>query len=116
MSIPSFPTSIPQPKPDFSGSIYLPQIRDEFDNGYVSTRKRFTKSREKLSGFGWNYLTEAQYQILEAFFISVQGGVFYWTSKVTNKTYLVGSASDELKYTFIPGGGRSVEWPLEERA
>lgn len=115
MSIPSFPSTIPQPKADWSGSVYLPQIRDEFDSGYVSTRKRFTTAREKLSGFGWTYLTQEQYQVLYDFFISIQGGVFTWTDILTQKTYTLGSAVDELKYVHIPGGGVSVEWPLEER-
>lgn len=114
MAIPTFPTSIPNPS-TIDGSMYCPQVRDEFDNGYVSTRKRFTKAREKISSFSWKRLTNAEYQILETFFLSVQGGIFTWVHPITGKTYTLGSSVDELKYSILPGGARSVEWALEER-
>lgn len=116
MSIPAFPSTLPAPAADMSGSVYLPQVRDEMENGAVASRKRFTKAREKLSGFGWKHLTEAEFQILRAFFISVQGGSFTWTNPREGKTYTLGSAADELTYEFWAGEGRvNVYWPLEER-
>lgn len=116
MAIPAFPSTLPAPRANMSGSVYLPQVRDESDAGYVSTRKRFTKAREKLTGFGWDYMSDADYATLRAFFLSVQGGTFTWTHPISGKPYVLGSAADELQYQHILGGGRSVEWPLEERS
>ncbi len=114
MSIPAFPLTIPPPRANMAGSVYLPQYKDESESGYVHTRRRFTKAREKLTGFGWDYLSEADYQTLRAFFLQVQGGSFTWINPITGTTHTLISAADELAYTHIPGGGRSVEWPVEE--
>jgi len=115
MSIPAFPSGLPAPVADMGGSVYLPQVRDEFENGSVASRKRATKEREKLSGLKWAIMTEEQYQTLRAFFVSVQGGTFTWVHPLEGKTYTLGSTVDDLVYTHISGGGRSVEWPCEER-
>lgn len=116
MPIPSYPSTLPAPRANMSGSVYLPQVRDEMENGSVATRKRFTKAREKLTGFGWDYLTEAQYEALREFFLEVQGGSFTWTHPVRGTTYTLLSSADELIYQHNPGGGyANVEWPLEEK-
>lgn len=114
MPIPAFPSTLPAPRATMAGSTYLPQYKDESEAGYVYTRRRATKAREKLTSFGWDYLTEAQYQDLKTFFLQVQGGSFTWTHPITNVTHTLISAADELAYEHIPGGGRSVEWPVEE--
>jgi hypothetical protein len=116
MTIPAFPSTLPAPRATMTGSVYLPQVRDESDAGYVSSRKRFTKSREKLTGFGWDYLSDADFATLLEFFLANQGGTFTWTHPITSASYVLGSAVDELQYQHLPGGGRSVEWPLEERS
>lgn len=116
MPIPSFPSTIPAPRATMSGSVYLPQVRDEMENGTVTSRKRATRAREKLTGFGWDYLTEAQYEALRAFFLTVQGGTFTWTHPVRGVTYTLLSSADELAYQHSPGGGYAdVNWPLEEK-
>ena len=116
MPIPSFPSTIPAPRANMTGSVYLPQVRDEMENGTVASRKRFTRAREKLTGFGWEYLTEEQYETLRAFFIANQGGTFTWLHPVRGVTYTLQSSADELTYQHSPGEGyANVNWPLEEK-
>ena len=117
MALPAFPSTIRPPKLNMGGSTYLPQVRTEMENGKVFTRKRFTRAREKFSGFGWNYLPEAEYQALKTFFKSVQGGSFTWTHPIENVTYTLISSADELTYGGYDESGdgrKDIVWPLEE--
>jgi cystathionine beta-lyase/cystathionine gamma-synthase len=104
IAIPSFSSS---------GETYLPTIRDTKESGFVSVRKRFTRSRESFVLF-WQAMTEADYQTLRAFFVANQGGVFNYTDPATSTTKAVAFAAESLQYLHLDRGLRRVSVGLEE--
>lgn len=92
---------------------YLPQVKTEFEAGYVQSRPRHTRARHvfKLS---WNAVTAADYATLEAFFEAQQGNTFTWTHPVSETEYTVRFADDRLSPEFISPGYWRVSLTLEE--
>jgi hypothetical protein len=94
-------------------AVYLPQVRTEFEGGYVQSRKSTTRARKRWNLY-WNALSEADYQTLEAFFIANQGGSFNWTHPITSTVHVCRFSGDTLPGDPIIPGYRRVELPIEE--
>lgn len=105
--------SIATPDYGTTEATYLPQIRTEFEGGYVQSRKRTTRARGQWT-LGWNALSEADYQTLKAFFIANQGGSFNWTHPTTSVVHVCQFSGDTLPGDPVLPGFRSVELPIEE--
>jgi hypothetical protein len=108
--------SIVSPTYGTSVEHYKPQVRTEFEAGYVQTRVRATLAKKRWTA-RWNYMPEADYQTLETFFDTNQGGSFNWTEPVTGASYVCRFASNSLNSTWVTRGAtyyRSVEVILEE--
>ena len=75
--MPDFP-DIMKPDYDLSEEIILPQVRTEFEAGYVHSRPRVTRARRRWS-LTWKALPELDYQLLATFFTDNQGSTFAWT-------------------------------------
>lgn len=98
--------------------VYLPQIKTEFEAGYVQSRKKFGVSKERFNQI-WGSspetaMPEGDWQTLKTFFKENQGGVFNWTHPYTGDVYVCRFSSDELKGSWVAPGYRKVECPIEE--
>lgn len=68
MDLPDFPL-IDAPDYPLKEPFYKPQVRNEFENGDVQARPRFTRGRKKFA-VAWEKLPHEQYAVLENFFKS----------------------------------------------
>lgn len=92
---------------------YLPQVRTEFEGGYVQSRKMFTRERGKFS-LVWNALPEAEFQTLQAFFVANQGDSFTWTHTITSASMTMRFSGDSISGRVVSPGERSVTLDIEE--
>jgi len=104
--------SIAQPTYTTGGETYLPQIRTEFEGGYVQSRPRCTRATRRWS-LVWANMTEADYQSLESAFIADMGTTFSWTEPRTSTAYTVRYCEDSLKWSHSNLGHRAVTVGLE---
>ena len=102
--VPSFPLEV---------EVYKPQVRTEFEGGYVQSRPRTTRAVRRWT-LTWSSLPEADYQALAAFFVANQGGSFEWTDPVTGTGYTCRFSDDELVFSAIKPGRRQGECRIEE--
>ena len=102
------------PSADFGTEeeVYKPQIRTEFEAGYVQSRPRTTREIRRFP-LSWSVLSEADYQTLETFFKANQGNSFNWTHPVTAAAYVCRFSTDSLKSVWIGPGYRAVQCPIE---
>jgi hypothetical protein len=105
--------SIPAPSYMTRGEVYLPVVRTEFEGGYVQSRKRFSREREKWV-LHWLNMEEAHFQLLKSAFITDQGNSFPWTEPVTSASHSVKYSEDSLKWSHVEKGYRQVSVALEE--
>jgi len=108
--------SIAEPTYGSSVEVYKPQVRTEFDGNYVQSRPRSTREIRRWT-LKWNYMTEANYQTLETFFIANQGTSFTWTEPVTSTGYTCRFSGNGLSSTHVNRGAtyyRSVDATIEE--
>lgn len=105
----------PTTKPDYplGEKTILPQVRTEFEAGYVMSRPRCTRSRGKWT-CTWKLMLEAEYQNLLLHFQANQGDSWTWTHPVTAATYTVRYSGDDLSGSVPQPGYRSVSVELEE--
>ena len=108
----AWPT-IPAPSFMTGGEVYLPIVRTDFEGGYVQTRKRASRERERWF-LRWNNMEEAQFQLLKAAFIADQGNSFPWVESVTGLSHTVKYSEDSLKWSHVEKGYRQVSVALEE--
>jgi hypothetical protein len=94
------------------GAIYRPQIRTEFEGNYVQSRPRATRATRRWT-LVWNAMTEAHYQLLDAYFIANIGVTFSWTEPITTTSYTVRFSEDSLQWSHFNKGVRSVSLGLE---
>ena len=108
----AWPT-IPAPSYMTGGEVYLPIVRTDFEGGYVQTRKRASRERERWF-LHWNNMEEAHFQLLKAAFIADQGNSFAWVEPVTDVSHQVKYSEDSLKWSHVEKGYRQVSVALEE--
>lgn len=76
MPLPVFPIAdTGTPQIGTGGSTYKKQVRTDFEGGYAQSRAQHTRARRKHQ-LEWNGMTYTQFDALETFFISYQGGGF----------------------------------------
>lgn len=107
----SWPT-IQAPSFPLEESSVKPQIKTEFESGYVQSRARATVAKRRFK-LRWKAMTEANWLSLKSAFEADQGSTFTWTHPVSNE-YTVRYANDELSSTLFSTGLRQVEVDLEE--
>lgn len=112
MALPRFP-SITAPDYGLDERLYKPQVRQEFEAGYVQSRPRFTRARRRWS-LSWSSLPEIEYQALAAFFTEHQGSAFEWEHPRTHVIHVCRFSGDELPGTISRPGRRSVQCLMEE--
>lgn len=111
----AWPT-IAEPQYPINEKTYLPAVRTEKDSNYMQMRKKWTKAKKTFT-LKWDEsvaLTEADYAILEAFFIANQGSPFTWTHPTTSVTYTVTFYQDELDWSILAPGYRYGQISLRE--
>lgn len=105
--------SIMAPSFPLDESIYKPQVRSEFEAGYVQTRPRATRER-RIFKLNWLALPTADWATLDAFFVANIGGTFTWTNPEDSQSYTVRFADDSLESQIRSNGLRTVSLTLEE--
>jgi hypothetical protein len=96
----------------FSQSVYLPQVRTEFENGAVQSRARATSAR-RIFILGWHALSNANYETLVTFFEDYQGTTFVYTHPVTAGSYTCRFSEDALPPAKVSGWRSGTEcWEL----
>ena len=104
--------SIATPQYGTTDETYLPQIRTDFEGGYVQSRKLSTRARRRMSLY-WAALSEADYQALLTFFMANQGGSFNYTPPL-GSAGVWRFSGDSLAGEPVTLGYRKVELPIEE--
>jgi len=104
--------SIAQPTYTTGGETYLPQIRTEFEGGYVHSRPRCTRATRRWT-LVWKAMTNSDFATLEAAFIADMGTTFSWTEPVTSTVYTVRYSEGSLKWQHVNLGVRAVSIGLE---
>lgn len=94
MDLPDFPL-IDAPDYPLKEPFYKPQVRNEFENGDVQARPRFTRGRKKFA-VAWEKLPHEQYAVLENFFNERQGFLFWWKHPLTGRKYRCRFSGDQL--------------------
>jgi hypothetical protein len=99
--------------------VHLPQVRTEFEAGYVQSRRTANVDKRRFNQT-WGVkkretaMTEEDYQVLEAFFLTNQGGAFDWDHPRTGTSYSCRFSGDGIRSSWIAPGLRRVECPIEE--
>jgi hypothetical protein len=101
---------IPNPSYQSGGKNVKAQVRTEFEAGYVQSRARHSRARKTFS-LTWNYLREADFALLEAFFEANQGGMFTYSFLGTGNYRF---SDDELNWTWNNYQTRQVKLNVEE--
>ena len=112
MSLNTFP-SIMAPSYDFDESYMKRKVTSQFENGIEFSRNTATIGKRKFN-LSWPNMPEADYQTLEAFFISQGAEPFNWTHPVTSTTHPVRFPLGELQSKPVPINRRSVRIELHE--
>jgi hypothetical protein len=94
-----WPATLPNPEFPLQEEIVFPQIRTEFEAGYVQSRRRGTRNRRKWT-LNWKSLTGLQWATLRAFFLARQGQTFAWTHPVDLTSHSVRFSGDSIPASF----------------
>lgn len=91
------------------------QIKSKFENGYVASRAKWTRSRKKFK-LSWNAMNSTDKAALETFFDANLGGTFIWTHPSENVSYTVRFSEDTINADYKKGsvGYWLVNLTLEE--
>jgi hypothetical protein len=111
----TWPSTLPTPSWGLEEEHYKPQDKIEFEANYVQSRPLSTRARDRWGNLGWALMSEAEYQILEAFFDANQGNTFTFVHPMTgvSRTCLFSTDSIKSKYK-SPGWRQDVQCPIEE--
>jgi hypothetical protein len=107
----TFPSTLPNPSIQSSGEIKLAQVRTPMEAGYVQTRKKYTRSREKYS-LSWSALNNTEFETLRDFFINNQGG--NWDFPFLSSTKQYRFSSDSISFNWTSPLYRKVQIEIEE--
>jgi len=89
------------------------QIKTGFAAGYVQSRAKWTRSRKTFE-LSWKAMTNADANILEAFFDDNLGGTFTWTHPLSGVSYTVRFAEDKIPFGYVHYNHWKVKLTLEE--
>ena len=114
MADPVWPSTMPLPDEGVEEEFYKPQRKMEFEANYGQTGPRATRGRRRFP-LAWNYLSETDFQTLEAFFNTNQGSSFTYTHPIRSTTHTCVFATDSIKHKWRAAGGvAEVKCPIEE--
>ena len=92
---------------------FLPQMRTEFESGYVQSRVKATQAKMRFS-LRWDAMSSGDYADLKAAFRADQGSTFSWTHPETGENYTVRYSGNSLTSTLRVNNLRRVQVDLEE--
>jgi len=111
----TWPSTLPPPSSGIDEEYYRPQERMDFEANYVQVASKSLRGKKRWPDFGWEILTETEYQILESFFDANQGGSFTFTHPITGVSHTCIFSADSVKGKLGAGGIRTnVRCPIEE--
>lgn len=90
------------------------QVRSDFENGYVQSRPRWTRTR-RVFQLQWRSMSSSDKETLAAFFEDNLGGTFTWTHPSDGTSYTVRFADDQLEFKHVPVNRWSIKLELEEQ-
>lgn len=105
--------SIKAPSYPLSEDYIKPQIKGQFEAGYVQSRPKGTIGKTRWT-LRWGALGASDYGTLLAFVEANMGDVFYWTHPQTAVTHQVRFVDDTLKSVIFAKEFRIVELALEQ--
>ncbi|MCE5265670.1 MAG: hypothetical protein LLG97_19350 [Deltaproteobacteria bacterium] len=109
----NWPT-LPSPDTGTKEAVYKPQLKLEFEANYIQSAPRATRHRRRFP-LTWELMTEAEYQILEAFFLANQGGSFTYTHPIRSTSHTCVFSADSIEHKWRSGGWvGGVSCPIEE--
>ena len=96
-------------------SYYKPQIRTEFENGYVQSRAKGTKGRWQYE-LTWEYMSTSDFELLQTHFADSCGDTFTVLSTMLNTTtdMICRYSEDTITAESSAPGYYSVTIALEE--
>lgn len=110
-----WPSTLPNPSYGLDEEFYKPQNLTEFEANYIQASPAALRGRKAWPNLGWKILTEAEYQILEAFFDDNQGNYFEFTHPVTGVVHDCVFTTDRIKCRHdIDGHRNNVQCPIME--
>lgn len=111
----TWPSTLPAPSWGTKEKYYRPQERVDFEANYVQVGSKSLRGRKRWPDLKWELLSEAEYQVLEAFFDANQGSSFIWPHPVTGVSHTCVFSTDEIECTWASAGWRGgVSCPIEE--
>lgn len=90
------------------------QIRSNFEDGYVQSRSKWTRSR-KVFNLQWNAMSNSDKETLVTFFENNLGSTFTWTHPVSSTNYTVRFKDDEVEFDYVSINYWKVQLTLEEQ-
>lgn len=108
-----WPGISPPSEDGFEETTYKPKVRTETEANYTIVRPKVSRARKRWK-LSWPLMTEADYQLLDAFFNQYQGSSFTWQHPVTSTNYTCVFSGDSLTSSFVVTGYRSVSCDIEE--
>src|SRR3972149_4032268 len=113
MPLPEFPISqTGKPQLGTGGNTFKKQVRTDFEGGYAQSRAQHTRKRRRHS-LRWNAMTTAQFDSLEGFFDTYQGGSFTFDHGHFGEIECRFS-SDQVEWEFIGAGLVKASVEIEE--
>jgi hypothetical protein len=109
----AWPTGLRQPDVGFEEEIYFPQIKNDFESGYVQSRPKATVAKRRWD-LTFSLLPPVEYGYLETHFLGNQGGTFSWTHPISSTVYTARYAMDSLKPKVMKRDLRTVKVLLEQ--
>lgn len=111
-----YPTLTAVPNRDFGDNTNKVTIKSESQAGWVTTRARNTRSKEKFN-VKYTDMSETDHATLKAFFEDDACGaveIFNWTHPVSSTVYEVRFKDDVLSREFLLENTWTIEFILEE--
>jgi len=89
-------------------------VVSDTDGGYIVSRARTTKPPRTKFTSGFTAISNADMQLLQAFYASVQGGsvIFGWNDPISATTYQVRFMDKKLNFKYT-GVGFSSLWDVQ---
>jgi len=105
--------SIQEPSYPLEEEVYKPQIKTEFEAGYVQSRPRATISKRRFK-LTWQAMDDTDLASLQSAFASDVGSTFSWTHPVTSTAYTVRYVGNGITSTRYTNGVNRVMVELEQ--
>jgi len=105
--------SIQAPSYPLEEIVFKPQIKSEFESGYVQSRPRATIAKRRFT-LRWKAMSDAHFSSLCSAFTADVGSTFSWNHPATGSAYTVRYTSDSIESSVTVPGYRQVQLSIEE--